>query len=132
MIFLIGPRHSSGAHNFRAPLEWRGPMKVFFQGGGVGGFVDSWPETLVSSASNRSTLEWTLVDSRQGLTKSNFALPERRLVEAAELARVQRAQLAAQEVDRLEADAQVLGDRTLVEARGSAGQLDLAVQWLVG
>jgi len=33
MIFLIGPRHSSGAHDFRAPLEWRGPMKVFFQEG---------------------------------------------------------------------------------------------------
>ena len=32
-------------------------------------FVDSWPETLVPSASNRSTPEWTLVDSvdaRQG------------------------------------------------------------------
>src|SRR6185312_14764267 len=45
-------------------------MKVFFRGGpGVGGFVDSWPETLVPSASNRSTPEWTLVDSmdsRQG------------------------------------------------------------------
>ena len=32
----------------------------------MGGFVDSWPETLVPSASNRSTPEWTLVDSRQG------------------------------------------------------------------
>src|SRR5690349_22381346 len=50
-------------------------MKVFFQGGRVAGFVDSWPTTLVSSASNRSTPEWTLVDSRQGeSTKSNFAL----------------------------------------------------------
>ena len=38
-------------------------MKVFFQGGGIGGFVDSWPETLVPSASNLSTPEWSLVDS---------------------------------------------------------------------
>src|SRR6185437_3022982 len=69
MIFLIGPRHSSGAHDSRVPLEWRGPMKVFFQRGRVAEFVDSWPETLVPSASNRSTPEWTLVDSmdsRQG------------------------------------------------------------------
>src|SRR6476659_2005011 len=43
--------------------------KVFFQGWDVGGLVDSWPETLVPSASNRSTPEWTpvdSVDSRQG------------------------------------------------------------------
>src|SRR6478609_7887950 len=30
MMMLIGPRHSSGAHDFRAPLEWRGPMTVVF------------------------------------------------------------------------------------------------------
>src|SRR6185437_8114176 len=66
MIFLIGPRHSGGAHDFRAPLEWRGPMKVFFRWGRVAGFVDSCPETLGSSASNRSTPEWTLVDSGHG------------------------------------------------------------------
>src|SRR5579871_5400150 len=41
--------------------------EVFFSGGKAGGFVDSWPETLVPSASNRSTPGWTLVDSRQGL-----------------------------------------------------------------
>src|SRR6476469_9656278 len=29
----------------------------------IGGFVDSWPKTLVPSASNRSTPEWTPVDS---------------------------------------------------------------------
>jgi hypothetical protein len=40
-------------------------MKVFFQGGRVAEFVDSCPETLVPSASNRSTPEWTLVDSRR-------------------------------------------------------------------
>src|ERR1700761_2580689 len=32
----------------------------------IGGFVDSWPKTLVPSASNRSTPQWTLVDSGQG------------------------------------------------------------------
>src|SRR5215467_2417653 len=50
------------------PLAFRPapPDKVFFQGGGVAGFVDSWPKTLVPSASNRSTPQWTLVDSRQG------------------------------------------------------------------
>src|SRR6185503_18591177 len=72
MIFLIGPRHSSGAHDSRPPLEWCGPMKVFFQGGRVAGVVDSWPETLVPSASNRSTPEWTLVDSPPRATKRDF------------------------------------------------------------
>src|SRR3982751_1223345 len=43
----------------------RPPDKVFFQGGGVAGFVDSGLKTLVPSASNRSTPEWTRVDSRQ-------------------------------------------------------------------
>src|SRR5579859_2444976 len=83
MIFLIGPRHCraftcalSGADNSRAP---RGAlqMKVFFQTVKVGGFVDSCPETLVPSSSNRSTAEWTLVDSvdsKGDSTKSNFAL----------------------------------------------------------
>src|SRR6476660_9353366 len=66
---FIGPRHFSGAQDSRAPLgrlatsnEWRAPMSGFFQGVGVPGFVDSWPKTLVSSASNRSTpsgLLWT-------------------------------------------------------------------------
>ena len=51
------------------------PERCFFRGWDIGGFVDSWPETLVSSASNRSTAEWTLVDSVDGdSTKSNFAL----------------------------------------------------------
>src|SRR5690242_136208 len=100
MIFLIGPRHSSGAHDSRAPREWRGPMKVFFQGGGVGGFVDSWPETLVPSASNRSTPEWTLVDSgasrhgrldeRQLRTKGPFPALPRRVRRSANEALLQR------------------------------------------
>src|SRR6185312_7545283 len=38
-------------------------MKVVFRGRGVAEFVDSWPKTLVPSASNRSTSVWTLVDS---------------------------------------------------------------------
>src|SRR5690349_14858421 len=70
MMMFIGPRHSSGAHNSRAPLQWHAQMKVFFQGGGVAGFVDSWPETLVTSASNRSTPEWTLADSCQSGTRN--------------------------------------------------------------
>src|SRR6185312_3369290 len=37
--------------------------RVFFAGAGVGGFVDSWPKTLVPSASKRSTPVWTPVDS---------------------------------------------------------------------
>ena len=43
----------------------RPPNKPFFGGGGrgVAGFVDSGPKTLVPSASNRSTPEWTRVDS---------------------------------------------------------------------
>src|SRR3569623_821875 len=49
-----------------------------FQGVGVAGIVDSWPETLVPSASSLSTPEWTLVDSvdsRQGrFDESNVTL----------------------------------------------------------
>src|SRR6266481_32042 len=59
-------------------------------------------------------------------------LSKRRLVEAAELARMQRTQFAAQQAQRLQADAQVLADRPPIEARGRAGQLDLAMQRLVG
>src|SRR3569833_2820645 len=66
MIFLIGPRHARGAFDPRAPRAWCGPMKVLFRERGIAGFVDSWPQTLVPSASNRSTLEWTLVDSCNG------------------------------------------------------------------
>ena len=38
----------------------------------------------------------------------------------------------AQEVERLDADLEMLADRALVEGVGLAGQLDLAVQRLVG
>src|SRR6185295_14874640 len=58
--------------------------------------------------------------------------PERRLVEAAELAAVQRVAALAQQVEGLEADLQVLADGRLVERAGRARQLDLAVQGLVG
>src|SRR3569833_2542983 len=78
MIFLIGPRHSSGAHDSRAPQEWRGTKKGIYKEGGISGFADSWPEILVPSASNRSTSEWTLVDSvdsaKGDSTKSSVAL----------------------------------------------------------
>ena len=59
--------------------------------------------------------------------------PERRLVEAPELARMQRRRrwLCSRPM-RGDADLQVLADRALVEGVGGAGQLDLAVQRLVG
>ena len=39
---------------------------VFFEGGaGVGGFVDSGPKMPISSAPNRFTSEWTVVDFRR-------------------------------------------------------------------
>jgi hypothetical protein len=58
------------AHGPEIPMAsaWQPPTpeQGVFSGWDVGGLVDSWPETLVPSASNRSTPEWTLVDSRQG------------------------------------------------------------------
>ena len=56
---------------------------------------------------------------------------ERRLVETPQLARVQRVELAAQQVEGGDADPQVLVHRALVEGVGRAGQLNLAVQRLV-
>ena len=44
-------------------LQQRHRKGVFFGPPRVGGFVDSRPETLVPSASKRSTVEWTPVDS---------------------------------------------------------------------
>ena len=55
------------ASAFQPPTPEQG---VFSRGRDVGGLVDSWSESLVPSASNRSTPEWTpvdSVDSRQGL-----------------------------------------------------------------
>src|ERR1700758_1163568 len=66
------------ASAFQAPTP---EQDVFSGGPGVGGFVDSWPETLVPSASNRSTPEWTLVDSvdsRQGRFDENILRARRR------------------------------------------------------
>src|SRR5579883_1975422 len=51
----------------------------------------------------------------RGVGRFGTLSAERRLVEPPQLARMQRAQLAAQEVDRLEADAQVLAHCALVE-----------------
>src|SRR3569623_2170865 len=93
---------------------------------------ESKPAFFVWPPSRLSINGETGKNGENGRKRRGAALPERRLVEAPELARVQRAQLAAQQVDRLEADAQVLAHRALVEARGGAGQLDLAVQRLVG
>src|SRR6476661_6923958 len=76
MMMIIGPRHSSGAHDFRAPLEWRGPKKVFFQGGVS---VDSWTPGLKPLCHRHPTgphpsgLLWTPANAAS--TKSNFALP---------------------------------------------------------
>ncbi len=59
LLSLLGLKPRWHRHFSLRPLN-----KVVFQGGGgVAGFVDSWAETLVPSASNRSTPEWTLVDS---------------------------------------------------------------------
>src|ERR1700759_1135481 len=46
------------------------PLKeVFFQGAVVAGIVESWPKTLVPSASSLSTPEWSLVDSVLGAAR---------------------------------------------------------------
>src|SRR6478752_1996881 len=78
MMMLIGPRHSSGAHDFRAPLEWRAPMKVSFQ---EVGSVDSWtlgPKPLCHrrpTGPHPSGLLWTPWTPTKGdSTKSSFAL----------------------------------------------------------
>src|SRR6185503_4613978 len=76
MIFLIGLRHSSGAHDSRAPLKWRGPMKVFFQGG-PGGGIRGLPARNPCAIGVQPV--HTRVDScglppKGDSTKSNFAL----------------------------------------------------------
>src|SRR4051812_26619665 len=56
---LLGLKSRWHRHFSPRPLN-----RCFFRGGwGVAGFVDSGPKTLVPSASNRTTPEWTLVDS---------------------------------------------------------------------
>src|SRR5690606_36941824 len=62
---------------------------------------------------------------------SALFLSERRLVEGAQLARVQARALGPQQLHRLNADLQMLGDRAFVETVGLSRQLDLAVQRLV-
>ena len=57
-VVALGPGIAM-ASAFQAPP----PEQGVFSGWDVGGLVDSWPKTLVPSASNRSTPEWTLVDS---------------------------------------------------------------------
>jgi hypothetical protein len=60
LLSLLGLKSRWHRHFSRLPLN-----EVFFQRDKSGRFVDSWLETLVPSAANRSTPEWTLVDSRQ-------------------------------------------------------------------
>src|SRR6201996_736485 len=69
---IIGVRRvimQSRAHDF-----FHRTNEVFFRGWGVAGIVESWPKTLVPSASSLSTPEWSPVESPQGLDESNFAL----------------------------------------------------------
>src|SRR5687768_12854129 len=70
-------------------------------------------------------------DESETHSPADGRLAERRLVEAAQLARMQGRALLAQDVDGRQADLQVLADRALVEGVRLAGQLDLAVQRLV-
>src|SRR5262245_24826258 len=58
-------------------------------------------------------------------------LPKRRLLERAQLARVQRLAPRLQELDGGKPDLEVLRHGRLVERVGGAGQLDLAMQRLV-
>src|SRR5688572_2505937 len=88
------------------------------------------PSASITTSSPTRTNDLSICD------KGNIGSPlacrpvstERRLVEAAQLARVQRVAPRAQEVKGLEADFQMLCDGALVEGIGCAGQLDLAVQ----
>src|SRR3954465_10242429 len=57
---------------------------------------------------------------------------KRRLVEAAQLARVQAVDLALEDVDCGQTDPEMLADRAFVKSDRRAGQLDLAMQRLVG
>src|SRR6478672_9753835 len=69
MVFLIGPRHSRGAHDSRAPLEWRAPMRVVFRVGR--GSPESWtlgPKALCHRHPTGPHHQWT-----RGLSW-NFAL----------------------------------------------------------
>ena len=52
------------------PEARRAPEWVSFQGGGSVEFVELRPETLVPSASNRSTPEWNYVDSAKGIGRN--------------------------------------------------------------
>src|SRR6478672_13666648 len=77
MMMIIGPRNSSGAHDFRAPLDWRAPIKVFFRGRMS---ADSWtpgPKPLCHrrpTGPHPSGLSWTSWSPAKGdSTKSNCA-----------------------------------------------------------
>src|SRR5690242_8742174 len=86
MTMIIAPRHCRaftctprGAQDFRAPLERRAPMKVFFQRDGIS--VDSWtlgPKPLCHrhpTGPHPSGLRWTPWTPAKGdSTRSDFAL----------------------------------------------------------
>src|SRR5215813_8372283 len=138
MMMLIGPRPSSGAHDFRAPREWRAPMKVFFRGGEMS--VDSWtpgPKPLCHrhpTGPHPSGLWWTLVDSRKGCpTNSNVALRihlplQHHLVDAQHGRAVVRAPAHA-----LGEALQVVRRRSLLQRHAQlVAELEREVQVLVG
>src|SRR3954447_2576129 len=60
------------------------------------------------------------------------ALTQRRLVETAQFAAVERVAFQLEQSDRFDPDPQMLADRALVKGIGLAGQLELTVERLVG
>ena len=59
-------------------------------------------------------------------------LAERRLVEAAQFAAVERVAFELEELQSLDPDPQMLADRALVKGIGLAGEFQFAVERLVG
>src|SRR4028119_537136 len=68
---------------------------------------------------------------RERQSTARRRLAERRLVEAAQLSRMQGRTLAPEDIERRQADHEVLAYRALVEGIGRARQLDLAMERLV-
>ena len=85
----------------------------------------------IFSGIGRNAPRWYATDRAQAAAVRQ-PLAKRRLLERAQLARVQRLAPRLQQLDRCEADLQMLRDGGLVERVGGARQLDLAVQRLVG
>src|SRR5262245_59415454 len=76
MMMLSGPRHSSGAHDFPAPLEWARSNEGVFSGGGVS--LESWSPSAKPlchrhpACPHPSGVLWTPAEGDS--TKRNFAL----------------------------------------------------------